>query len=524
MEVILRVVEGPEAGAEFRFEEAENMLVGRKDPTSEADLQIGPEDEYVSRNHFMFEIRPPNCLIRDNGSRNGTFVCRQGKSKWERVEETLVESGDRIRIGHTILALDVVLPEPVGVSTRLETLPWVREGPAGSPRAKAPEPPPAPPPPAPATEVLCIRCGGPLLRPPALTGGNLRPRDFMCPACQAQVAAQRERKAAAPAAVKYQCSACRQDVTARADADGQAAELAEVALYLCPACAGAARKLRDKEIGGYTLLSELGRGGMGVVYKALHPATGRVAAVKQILPIAKADDDTVLRFLREISIMEALRGAGVVWIYEAGRSGDSPFFVSEFAPDGSLGQFVSKEGRPTLPVREAVELMAAALEGLAFTHGKGYVHRDLKPENILLRKANGHRQPKLADFGLARSYEKHGGTITKAGQFMGTIVFMPPEQIRHCRGSKPTVDVYAMGVTLYHLLTGNFPLNFLARPLLKDPVRMVLEDARVPIAKRRSDLPPALCAAVDRAVAADASRRPQTADEFRQDLLKALKR
>src|SRR3989338_7642866 len=438
MKVVLRIEEGPEKGREIPFEEADNYLIGRADPQSQADLNIGPEDEYVSRNHFYIEVRPPNCLIRDNQSTNGTYVRRRGEKDFgPRIEEVVVEDGDQIKIGRTILSVGVIQPEPVSIPTRMKN----REAPA-APHPATPPPAvalPAPPPtPAAAPQLLCIRCQKPLDSLPSLASGIiLRNLDFMCGKCRGEVLEQREREAAKKAAVKYACWKCGADVTRSANSDGLAVELSNVALYLCKQCAEKGREGGKKEIGGYSVLSELGHGGMGVVYKVWHPKTGRLAALKQVLPIAKADKDVILRFMREINIMENLQHQAIVRLYEAGQDGANPFFISEFAPNGSLGQFTSRNGAPKVSPAEALQHISAALTGLAFMHEHEYVHRDIKPENILLRQTPaGALQPKLADFGLARNYERHGGTITKLGEFAGTIMYMPPEQIKSCRRSR----------------------------------------------------------------------------------------
>jgi len=518
MEVVLRIIDGPEKGQEFRFGESDNLLVGRKDPTSKAHVNLGPEDEYVSRHHFMIEVRPPNCLIRDHGSANGTFVRRKGGSAWERVQERALEDGDEIKVGHTVLAVQIILPEPVGIATKIDLQSPGSDMPplaAQLPRIDS------------QPEMFCIRCQEPLADAPSPDKATFRDADFMCSKCRRLVEAEAAKKLAAPAAAAYRCSGCNRDMTPSADADGRAADLADVALYLCASCADGACKVPRMLIGDYRPLSELGRGGMGVVYKALHQSTGRLVALKLMLPQAKTQGSLVVRFVREVCIMGELRHPGVLRLYEAGQHGRDPYFTSELATEGSMDKFVSPRGETLLQPVEAARLIAACLDGLGFFHERGYVHRDIKPENILMRKHDGKIVPKLADFGLARSYEKHGGTITRTGEAAGTLYYMPPEQLISFKRCHPPVDIYAMGVALYYLLTARFPLEFpppyekVVR-VKKDPVRMILEDPARPIRDRRKDLPPRLCSVVDKAVAKEAKQRYQTAKEFQTALREAI--
>lgn len=557
MEVILKVIEGPETGKEFRFAESENLLVGREDPTSKAGLQIGPEDRYISRNHFMIEVRPPNVMIRDFQSTNHTWLRRKGQEKWEMIDEALVFDGDQIKVGHTILSIRIVEPEALGLATYFDSdqpaevaekaegpLPEPEPEPEGLIQQPAPEPAPLMEPSpikkkAEKSAILCIRCGAELEKEPMLpTGGSIQQELFMCAQCRRDVEAERKREQEARASAVYRCQHCGADVSKAASSDGLAAQFGETAVYLCRSCAERSAKLRMPPIGDYRPLSEIGRGGMGIVYKAWHMPTGRVAALKQMLPIPNADPTLIRRFYREVLINQQLVHPGLVRLFEAGLDGEHPYFVSEFVPDGNLNQFLSPEDRPLLQPAEAARLIAAALEGLEHVHQKGFVHRDIKPENILLRakgnessseKSARSLQPKLADFGLARSYERHGGTITRKDEYAGTIFYMPAEQIIAFKYAKPPVDIYAMGVTLYYLLTGRFSLEFpspyqLKRGarLKKDPIRMILEDQPIPVRRQRPDLPAGLCAVVDRAVAREVSQRYQTAGEFRAALLEAV--
>jgi len=506
MEVVLRVEEGPQLGAEFRFCEADNFIVGREDPTSHAHFQLCG-DPHVSRHHLLVEVRPPVCLVRDNGSLNKTYLRREEGGEWEEIDEAVVRDGDRIRVGRTVIEVRV-----------LEA-----EGTAAVPQPSLQ--------PASGDELLCIRCGATVEQPPELDGRSLRDTDFMCTGCrktQASVleAAEKDAVAAEPA-----CAECRDSIGRAADADRRARELADVALYLCPKCAE--RKRRTfKCVGDHEVIRRLGRGGMGIVYLVWHPETHRLAALKQLKPLGDPSPENGLRFLREITMMQDLVHPNLVRLYGAGQVGEDPYFVSEYVPDGDLSQYVLDDGELQLSWRAAGELIADSLVGLSHFHisGDKCVHRDIKPENILVRKANGALIPKVADFGFARSYATHGGTVSYKGQYGGTPMYMPPEQFTAFSRCEPPTDVYAMGVTLYYLLTGLYPLGFPPAWQLKqgvrlrrDPVRIALEDEPRPIADVNPDVPANLAEVVDRAVDKDAGRRFQSAEEFRGAIVAVLR-
>ena len=497
--LVVRVEQGPRHGEEFTFEEADNLIVGREGPTCRAHLRLDPEDRFVSQNHFMLEIRPPSCLVRDLGSKNGTEVRHAGERTWRRIDEEEMKSGDEVRVGETVLR---VLHEMAGE---------------------------------PAPQLQCIRCLSPLEAAAGVAVGSISYRDvdFMCDRCRAEVDADRSR-IPEPA---FRCSGdrCGHDLTQRANSDGRAGELVGIADYLCEDCAELQRHIARTYIGGYLLLEEVGIGGMGIVYRVWHPDTGRVAALKQLLKPLQAPPDKRQRFRREVALLQQLTHPGVTRLFEAGEDDNLPFFVSEFVPDGHLGQFVSDKGEPLLSPEAVARLMADMLVGISAVHEQGIVHRDLKPENVLLRSVDGSLVPKVADFGLSRSYEVHGGTITVKGQFGGTLAYLPPEQINDFKDSRPPVDVYSAGVCSYYLMTGLYPLDFPTPwqvqrlsslmeggPMPRNPHNMALTSTRKPIRERRPDLPGKLAAVVDHAVARDADRRIQSAEQFRGDLLEAV--
>lgn len=558
MKIIMRVVDGPNAGQEYHFpkadesgEEATNILVGRDDVDCQAHWRLGKEDLTVSRAHFILEVRPPNCYLQDNMSTNGLLLLREGEPP-RRIQHEALQNGDRVRVGRdTVLGFEIILPPPPAQQAEV----WTLEKPTKTgvkpveslleppPKAKKPEKPPVEPPLPPSIQVtppkpekpqdvewLCIRCGATLTALPDLSKGSVHATDFMCSNCQKAVQEERRREEQAYAADRYRCSQCGKDVTEMAKSDGHAAELRGVALYWCEACAR--RVLQPRSIGEWRIIKRLGVGGMGEVYQAWHPATGRIAAIKMMLREVKGEERLLLRFLSEISIMQDLIHPNIVRLYEAGTHKGNPLFVSEFVPGGDFSQFISKDGKPLLPPQEMATLFAESLVGLHYCHQKGFVHRDLKPENILLGRRDGRRIPKIADFGFARSYEKHGGTITRTGEFAGTWMYMPPEQITDFKRVNPPTDIYAMGVTLYYLLSGQSPLPDFPPPweimsgrvarLSRTPAQMILKDQRLPLEKRNPNLPRRLCQVVNKAIAMKPEDRFQTAEEFRRALLEAI--
>ena len=190
---------------------------------------------------------------------------------------------------------------------------------------------------------------------------------------------------------------------------------------------------------GYEVEAVLGRGGMGVVYKARHSRLNRAVALKMLLAGPYAGPAELERFLREAETVAGLRHANIVQVHEAGEVDGRPYFTMEFVEGGSLAQQLA--GIPQ-PVRQAAALVAAVAEAVHAAHQRGIVHRDLKPGNILLT-ADG--TPKLTDFGLARPLEGATG-LTQSGASVGTPSYMAPEQAGE-RSSDvgPAADTYALG-------------------------------------------------------------------------------
>jgi len=223
---------------------------------------------------------------------------------------------------------------------------------------------------------------------------------------------------------------------------------------------------------GYEILGELGRGGMGLVYKARQRGLNRLVALKMILAGGHAGGTDLARFRGEAEAIARLRHPSIVQIYEVGECGGLPYFSLEYCPAGSLDRKLN--GTP-LPMREAAALVEKLARGIQEAHAKGILHRDLKPANVLLAEDG---TPMVTDFGLAKRLDVPSGQ-TQSGAILGTPSYMAPEQAAgKVREIGPATDVYGLGAILYELLTGRPPFRA-ATPL--DTLLQSLENHPAPV-------------------------------------------
>jgi len=254
-----------------------------------------------------------------------------------------------------------------------------------------------------------------------------------------------------------------------------------------------------QRVAGYALEEVLGRGGMGVVLRARHLATGRAVALKGLL---YTDVDAIARFTREAQAQAAVDDhPNVVRVYEAGNLDGQCYLAMELLGGGDLAQRLKLEGG--LPPREAAAIVAQLARGLDHVHTQGILHRDLKPQNVLF-DANG--TPKLVDFGLA--LVAGAERLTETGQVLGTPAYMAPEQAMGETAVDARTDVYGLGAILYACLTGHAPFRGELGPVLEQVVHQAPER---PSARARG-LDPGLEAVCLRALAKDpAARFPDAA-------------
>jgi eukaryotic-like serine/threonine-protein kinase len=267
------------------------------------------------------------------------------------------------------------------------------------------------------------------------------------------------------------------------------------------------------QVEGYTILSELGRGGMGVVYKARQKKLNRIVALKMVLAGAHAGQEQLARFYIEAEAVAHLQQANIVQIYEVGEHAGLPYFSLEYVDGGSLSERIG--GKPQ-PVEEAAQQVERLARAMAYAHERGVVHRDLKPANVLLT-ADG--VPKITDFGLAKRLESDSSQ-TKSGTLMGTPNYMAPEQARglvHEVG--PLADVYALGVILYEMLTGRTP--FLGASIL-DTLQQVRNQEPVPPSRLQPKVPRDLETICLKCLEKEPAKRYEGAAELAADLRRFL--
>jgi WD40 repeat protein/tRNA A-37 threonylcarbamoyl transferase component Bud32 len=231
-------------------------------------------------------------------------------------------------------------------------------------------------------------------------------------------------------------------------------------------------------LGDYELLAEIGRGGMGVVFKARHVRLHRVVALKMILGGLLARPEELQRFETEAAAAAQLQHPNIVALYEVGAQDGQPYFSMEYVSGSSLAQRVTLG---VLPGRLAASYLERLARAVHYAHGRGVIHRDLKPGNVLLDEAD---QPKITDFGLAKVLQSDSGQ-TRTGAVVGTPSYMAPEQAQARKDVSPACDVYSLGAILYELLTGSPPfrgetaLATLTLVAEKDPVPLRLLNPRV---------------------------------------------
>ncbi len=375
MDIYLLVEKGPVEGEKFKVSESGKTLVGR---ARVCDVSI--VDFKLSRIHCEIEASNGKFILRDMGSRNGTFLNDQKVAG-----DLELKDGDIVRIGDTHMHFTIMEPAPE-ILVPVPQEPG-REGGMGQTVFVK-------------THRACGRCGAIIPK-----------KDF--------------------------------DTGKAREVNGQGV------------CAHCLDPYLDKVIHGYRLIENMGSGAMGSVYRVKEDETGREFALKLLSSSMTQNAEAVSRFLREAVSGGALDHPNIVKVYESGVDVDLNlyFLVMEFVDGESLKSAVEKKGPFNYKKAMTIGLQIGRALEAAFLNK--IVHRDIKPANILLSKSG---YAKLVDLGTSKSLETSGlGTLTKTGMGMGTIAFMPPEQIADAKHADHRSDIYSLGESLYYILVGQRP-------------------------------------------------------------------
>jgi eukaryotic-like serine/threonine-protein kinase len=275
---------------------------------------------------------------------------------------------------------------------------------------------------------------------------------------------------------------------------------------------GAALRPGDVIAGKYEILSEIGRGGMGIVVKAFHRRLGQPVALKFLLGALSRDAAATARFFREARAAAALGSPHVVRVLDADRlpSGE-PFLALEYLEGRDLGAELRARG--PLPIAEAVSFVLDACEALALAHRHGIVHRDIKPSNLFATVGvDGTPMVKVLDFGVAKMRRGGDGSVdrTDPASIVGSPRYMPPEQLQRA-DVDARADVWALAVSLFELLTGRAP--FEGTTLIEICAAIALSPP-TKLGTLRPDAPPALAAALERALTKDREKRTPSIEAF----------
>jgi serine/threonine protein kinase len=271
--------------------------------------------------------------------------------------------------------------------------------------------------------------------------------------------------------------------------------------------------------GRYEIEHVLGQGGMGLVVRARHVHLDEHVAIKVLLPEYARDQDLVARFLREGRAATKIRDEHVCRVIDvACTEGGLAYMVLELLVGEDLGQLVDRTG--PLPVDRAVDYVLQSCEALTRAHALGIVHRDIKPENMFLtRTVAGEPIVKVLDFGISKMRgaegENKAGFVTTARAVLGSPCYMAPEQMRSARDVDARADVWSLGAVLFHLIAGRPP--FLAESL-PELFAAVLGAPAPRLSALRAEVPPGLCAVVDRCLVKDPAGRCPAVAELARDI------
>jgi serine/threonine-protein kinase len=260
-------------------------------------------------------------------------------------------------------------------------------------------------------------------------------------------------------------------------------------------------------VDGFTIQKKLGQGAFGAVFKATQTATGRIVALKTIKPQLVSNEKDIKRFFREAEMGAKLVHPNITAVYDAGESKGVYFIAMEYIEGRELTKLIEQYGK--LDLGYSLRIIIQVADALTTFFANTVVHRDIKPDNILVT-AQG--QAKLVDFGLAKSFEGAGQSgLTEQGEGMGTLAYMPPEQLDNALNADQRADIYSLGATLYHCLSGRRPFE---EKTTRAFILKILNQMPPPLRTINPQVPQAVQDIVERAMAKKPEERFQNPKEF----------
>jgi len=272
---------------------------------------------------------------------------------------------------------------------------------------------------------------------------------------------------------------------------------------------GATQVLRGTQFGVYQNLELIGRGGMAEVYKSTHPTLHKPVAIKILPDHLAAEEDFRKRFTREAQIVSKLEHPNIVRMFDSGENNGKHYMVMEYLTGKDLSEFIRANGKLTLA--QALPLVQQIASALDYAHTQGLVHRDIKPSNVLLDMTTTNNiRAILTDFGIAKIIQSNTA-MTKTGGMLGTFDYIAPEQIQESANVDGRADIYALGIMVFQMLTGDVPFKH------NNPGALLIAHLTQPppdACKLLTDLPEKACDSIQRAMAKKPDERFATASEF----------
>jgi serine/threonine-protein kinase len=577
--VILKVTKGQKMGEQYSFDQRESLVLGRQNDCNNYEI-VFPEIT-VSRYHCLIEITPPTVMVRDFGSLNGTFLNGEkigqrdasmsaDEGREQKYAEFPLNAGDRLGLGKDCeITLEIAIPQYCAECfceidqpeyTNVDHQPVCPDCHAKTEERRKRE-----------EEARIAEEKAAQEREEAeRQRKEAEARERAATEEAEKIKAAKERQEAEKREAEAEERRKKKEEIRKHEEAIQRAEKIRIAAEkekrnkckicgtglsanepdICFSCRQnplnvlqvmllQAKKGDEnvKEIEGYRNIKLLGKGGMGAVWLVEEEKTGKEMALKLMIQGAAADEKSKQIFMREALLSAQLKHENVVRQYKCGEFNDAYFILMELCRGGSVDDLIKKKGG-RLDIDLATYIILQVLEGLHYTHNthvvatlkggktaetKGIVHRDFKPGNIFLSDDSSRPISKVADFGLAKTFDTAGlSSMTGDGMYGGTMMFMPRQQIINFRYAKPDVDVWAAAASYYYMLTGFPPKDFSKAKNQAEFVAVVLNTGAIPIQKRNPRIPDRLAKIIDTALIDNPKIVIQSALELKKRIEEAL--